>query len=115
MAKELVACVSSSPLTSSWICDLWLHAFVTLLGNVVVQSVHNVEHFGCYVVDSFLSNVENADVPCCTQHRGAGTQEAGRAALQAQAGAGANERPMQPSIEPRKSPQHHKVQNSPGA
>ena len=50
--------------------------------------MYDVEHFACYVVDSFLSNVENADVPCCTQHRGAGTQEAGRAALQAQAGAG---------------------------
>ena len=35
-------------------------------------------------------------------------QEAGRAALQAQAGAGANQRPMQPSTEPRKSPQHQK-------
>ena len=77
------------------------------MGNVV-QSVHDVEHFACYAVDSFLSNVENADVPCCTQHRGAGTQEAGRAALQAQAGAGANQRPMQPSTEPRKSPQHQK-------
>ena len=82
---------------------------MALLGNVV-QSVHDVEHFACYVVDSFLSNVENADVPCCTQHRGAGTQEAGRAALQAQAGAGANQRPMQPSTEPRKPPQHQKVQ-----
>ena len=57
VAKELVACVSSSPPTSSWICDLWLHAFVTLLGNVV-QSVLNAEHFSCDVVVQFFD--ENA-------------------------------------------------------